>query len=132
MQYIKHKWAYLLSVLFIWCIPIILLSEIVVLIKMHIGIKLTLVGYIVLCVTLFAVKRKITAYISRQNKTVQIVLSCLSKVAVYGFILVAVLVVQAFSSKLLRWWIYSGISWIVGVVFYVIDKIKENKNGEEI
>lgn len=131
-HYIKAKWAYLLSVLFIWCIPLLLLSEIVVLAKMHVGIKLTLVGYIVLCVVLFAVKRKITSYIHKQNKTVQIVLSCLYKVAVYGFVLVAVLVVQAFSGKLLRWWLYSGISWIVGLVLYVIDKIKESKNGEAI
>ena len=74
--YTKSKWAYLLSIVFIWCIPIALLAEIVVLAKMYIGIKLTLIGYIVVCVALFALKKKISSFISKQNKTVQIVLSC--------------------------------------------------------
>ena len=130
--YIKAKWAYLLSLLFIWCIPIALLAEIVVLAKLHVGVKLTVIGYIVVCVVLFALKKKIASYIHKQNKTVQIVLSCLSKAVLYGFVLVAVLAVQTFSDKLLRWWVYSGISWAFGLVFYVIDKIKENENGEEI
>ena len=132
MEYIKAKWAYLLSLLFIWCIPIALLAEIVVLAKMHVGIKLTAIGYIVVCVVLFALKKKISSYISKQSKTVQIVLSCLFKAVLYGFVLVAVLAVQAFSDKLLRWWVYSGIAWAFGIVFYIIDKIKESGNGEEI
>lgn len=132
VKYIKAKWAYLLSVLFLWCIPIVLLSEIVVLAKMHMGIKITWIGYIVVCVVLFAVKKKITRWIDRQNKTVQIVLSCFFKAVLYGVILIAIFAIKAFYLKLLRWWIYSGISWAVGIVFYVIDKIKEEENGEEI
>ena len=132
VKYIKAKWAYLLSLFFLWCIPIVLLSEIVVLAKMHIGIKVTWIGYIVVCVVLFAVKKKITRWIDRQNKTVQIVLSCFFKAVLYGVILIAIFAIKAFYLKLLRWWIYSGISWAVGIVFYVIDKIKEEENGEEI
>ena len=132
VKYIKAKWAYLLSVLFLWCIPIALLSEIVVLAKMHMGIKVTWIGYIVVCVVLFAVKKKITRWIDRQNKTVQIVLSCFFKAVLYGVILIAIFAIKTFYVKLLRWWIYSGISWAVGIVFYVIDKIKEEENGEEV
>ena len=132
VKYIKGKWAYLLSVFFLWCIPIVLLSEIVVLAKIHMGIKVTWIGYIVVCVVLVALKRKITGYIDKQNKTVQIVLSCFFKAVLYGVILIAILEIKAFYVKLLRWWIYSGISWIAGVVFSVIDKIKEKENGEEV
>ena len=127
--YIKSRWAYLLSIVFIWCIPIALLAEIVVLAKIYIGIKLTLIGYIVVCVALFALKKKISSFISKQNKTVQIVLSCLNKAVVYGLILIGIVAIQIFSDKLLKWWIFSGISWAIGVVFYSIDKIKEEKNG---
>ncbi len=129
VKYIKGKWAYLLSVFFLWCIPIVLLSEIVVLAKIHMGIKVTWIGYIVVCVVLFAVKRKIHKFVNKQNKTVQIVLSCFFKAVLYGVILIAIFAIKAFYVKLLRWWIYSGISWTVGIVFYVIDKIKEEKNG---
>ena len=132
VKYIKAKWAYLLSLFFLWCIPIVLLSEIVVFAKIHMGIKVTWIGYIVVCVILFAVKKKITRWIDRQNKTVQIVLSCFFKAVLYGIILIAIFAIKAFYVKLLRWWIYSGISWTMGIIFYVIDKIKEEENGEEI
>ena len=128
----KSRWAYLLSIVFIWCIPIALLPEIVVLAKIYIGIKLTLIGYIVVCVALFALKKKISIIISKQNKTVQLVLSCLNKAVVYGLILIGIVAIQSFSDKLLKWWIFSGISWAVGAVFYSIDKLKEEKNGKEI
>lgn len=131
-NYIRQKWAYLLSLLFILCIPIILLAEIVVLAKMHTGIRLTFIGYIVVFVVLFALKKRIAIFISKQNKTVQIVLSCLNKAIIYGFVLVAVVAVNTFSNKLLRWWVYSGIPWGVGIVFYIVDKIKEKENGKEI
>ena len=72
----KSRWAYLLSIAFIWCIPIALLAEIVVLAKMYIGIKLTLIGYIVVCVALFVLKKKISGFINKQNKTALFVLSC--------------------------------------------------------
>ena len=96
------------------------------------GIKITWIGYIVVCAVLVALKRKITGYIDKQNKTVQIVLSCFFKAVLYGVILIAILEIKAFYVKLLRWWIYSGISWTAGVVFSVIDKIKEKENGEEV
>ena len=131
-NYIRQKWAYLLSLLFIWCIPILLLTEIVVLAKMYTGIRLTFIGYIVVCVVLFALKRKIAIFISKQNKTLQIVLFCLGKAVLYGVVLIGILAINTFSNKLFKWWVYSGISWGIGVVFYIIDKIKEKENGEEI
>ena len=58
--------------------------------------------------------------------------SCLNKAVIYGLILTGILAIQTFSDKLFKWWIFSGILWAVGVMFYILDKLKEEKNGKEI
>ena len=50
-SFIKKRWAYLVSLLFIWIVPIVMLNEIVALVEVNVAFKITFSG----CVVIFIV-----------------------------------------------------------------------------
>ena len=71
-NYCKVRWAYLISVAFIWVIPIVMLNEHIALAETNIAFKLTFAGIMVLVVVFFALRKKISAIILVLTKQMQI------------------------------------------------------------
>ena len=133
LTFIKRRWAYLLSLVFLWIIPLALLTETVVLAKTSTGVKLTFLGSIAVGVVLFTVRNKIKNHVNNKGNTaIKTVYSCTSRVLFYTIALFALKGLLACGSGLYKWWLYSGVSFGVGTVFHCINVQKEGKNGEEI
>ena len=55
----------------------------------------------------------------------------------YGLLLLILWGLSTFSGKLYTWWLYSGISMLLGSIFYILDEIMLSKhmrggnNGKE-
>ena len=131
----KTRWAYLVSLLFIWVIPIVMLNEFVALAETNIAFKITFMGCLVLLVVFFAFRKKIHALIHKQpHGILRGVLLCIHKAITYGLILGVLWAVSMFSDKLYHWWLLSGISVLIGLMFIIIDehlasvKAKEDNN----
>lgn len=119
----KTRWAYLVSLLFIWVIPIVMLNEFVVLAETNIAFKITFMGCLVLLVVFFAFRKKIYALIHKQpHGILRGVLLCIHKAITYGLILGVLWAVSMFSDKLYHWWLLSGISVLIGLMFIIIDE----------
>ena len=133
-NYCKVRWAYLISVAFIWGIPIIMLNEHIALAETNIAFKLTFVGILVLLVVFFALRKKIYAIIYKQpHGILRGVLLCLHKGVTYGLFLGVLWTVSVFSGKLYHWWLLSGISIAIGLIFLLVNEIliaKQNKGGK--
>lgn len=133
-NFIKKRWAYFLSLTFIWLIPIIMLNEIVSLVEVNIVFKITFLGCVVLLIIFFAVKKKMYAWIERKpHGVIRGVLLCLHKILTYLLVLGIMWSIHAFTSKFLDWWLLCGISWLIGFAFLIIDENlnKEKKNETE-
>lgn len=119
----KTRWAYLVSLLFIWVIPIVMLNEFVALTETNIAFKITFMGCLVLLVVFFAFRKKIYALIHKQpHGILRGVLLCIHKAITYGLILGVLWAVSMFSDKLYHWWLLSGISVLIGLIFIIIDE----------
>lgn len=133
----KTRWAYLISIIFIWLIPIIMLNEYVALTETNIAFKITFMGCLVLLVVFFAFRKKIFALIHKQpHGIIRGVLLCVHKAITYGLFLGVLWAISTFSGKLYYWWLLCGISMIFGLIFIMIDehlaskKAKEDKTNE--
>lgn len=136
----KTRWAYVISLIFIWVIPIIMLNEFVALTKTNIAFKITFMGCLVLLVVFFAFRKKIYALIHRQpHGIVRGVLLCAHKTITYCLVLGVLWAITTFSDKLYHWWLLSGISMLLGLIFIILDeylaskkvkKVKENSDNE--
>ena len=133
-NYCKVRWAYLISVAFIWVIPIVMLNEHIALAETNIAFKLTFAGIMVLVVVFFALRKKIYAIIHKQpHGTLRGVLLCLHKGVTYGLFLGVLWAVSVFSDKLYHWWLLSGISIAIGLIFLLVNEVliaKQNKGGK--
>lgn len=119
----KTRWAYLVSLLFIWIIPIVMLNEFVALAETNIAFKITFMGCLVLLVVFFAFRKKIYALIHKQpHGILRGVLLCIHKAITYGLILGVLWAVSMFSDKLYHWWLLSGISVLIGLIFIMLDE----------
>lgn len=135
LDFIKKNWAYVVSIIFFWVIPIIMLSEIVALTK-HVsdGIKVTFMGCIVILVVFLALRKKIFALINKMNHgLLRGLLLCITKLITYALILGILWAISSFSNKFFHWWTLVGVSWLFGLIFVFIDEklnsdSKENKN----
>lgn len=133
----KTRWAYLVSLIFIWVIPIIMLNEFVALTETNIAFKITFMGCLVLLVVFFAFRKKIYGLIHKQpHGIIRGVLLCIHKAITYGLFLGVLWAITTFSDKLYHWWLLSGISVLIGLIFIMIDeylatkKVKEDSNDE--
>lgn len=127
----KTRWAYLVSLLFIWIIPIIMLNEFVALTETNIAFKITFMGCLVLLVIFFALRKKIYALIHRQpHGILRGVLLCIHKTVTYGLILGVLWAISMFSDKLYHWWLLCGISVLIGLIFVVLDERLATKKSK--
>lgn len=123
-SYCKVRWAYLISIAFVWVVPIIMLNEYIALAETNIAFKLTFAGCLTILVIFLALRKKIYAYIHKKPHGVtRGVLLCIHKGVTYGLFLGVLWAINAFSNKLFDWWLLSGLSILIGVVFIIIDEI---------
>lgn len=122
----KQNWAYFLSIIFFWVIPIIMLNETVALTETKVAFKLTFMGCLVVLFIIIAFRKKVYVFIEkRPHGMIRAILLCLYKGITYGTILGILWAISSFGDKLFNWWLLSGISMLVGLIFIFIDeKIK--------
>ncbi len=125
----KENWAYMLSIVFFWVVPIIMLNEKIALTKTNIAFKLTFMGCLVVLFVVLAFRKKIYVLIEkRPHGIVRAIMLCLYKMITYGTILGIFWAINSFGDKLFKWWLLSGISMFFGLIFMVInEKIKAPK-----
>lgn len=123
-SWIKFRWSYFVGLFFTWVIPIYLLNEIIALTEeVSPGIRLTFAGCIVSLVVFFAFKKAIYRKIcSLSHGLLRGVLLTLYKALGYALIFGALMGIGYFAYKLLDWWKYSGVSILIGALFYVYDE----------
>lgn len=122
----KRNWAYFLSIIFFWVIPIIMLNETVALTETNVAFKLTFMGCLVVLFIIIAFRKKVYVFIEkRPHGMIRAILLCLYKGITYGTILGILWAISSFGDKFFNWWLLSGISMLVGLIFIFIDeKIK--------
>ena len=129
-SFIKKRWAYLVSLLFIWIVPIVMLNEIVALVEVNVAFKITFSGCVVIFIVFLTFRNKIYALIHiLPHGVLRGVLLCLHKAVMYGLILGIMWGINSFSGKFFDWWLLCGISWLIGFVFIVLD---ENNCKEKV
>lgn len=129
-SFIKKRWAYLVSLLFIWIVPIVMLNEIVALVEVNVAFKITFSGCVVIFIVFLTFRKKIYALIHKlPHGVLRGVLLCLHKAVMYGLILGIMWGINSFSGKFFDWWLLCGISWLIGFVFIVLD---ENNCKEKV
>ena len=125
MRLLKSHWANLLSIFFIWVVPILMLNEVIAFVQVGIAFKITFAGCLVMLLILWTMKNKINCIIEKQpHGVVRGVLLCLHKTMIYGLILGVVWAIHAFSENLISWWLLCGISWGIGFVFLIVNENK--------
>lgn len=131
--FIKKRWAYLLSLLFIWIVPIVMLNEVVALVEVNVAYKITFAGCLVVFIVFLAFRKKIYALIQKMPHGVtRGVLLCVHKAIMYGLILGVMWGINAFSGKFFDWWLLCGISWLIGFIFLIIDENNCKEKKEQI
>ena len=132
LQLCKTRWAYVVSLVFIWVIPIIMLNEYVALTETNIAFKITFMGCLVIFVIFLAMRKKIYAFIHKQpHGLTRGVLLCVHKAITYGLALGILWAISYFSGKFFHWWLLCGISILIGLVFIIVDEILAARKKKE-
>ena len=128
-KFVKCRWACFVGIIFTWVIPIIMLNEIIALAEnVKAGFKLTWIGAIVAVVVILALRKKIYALIHKmKHGWVRGVLLTLYKAVGYAFLLIILWGISKISTKLYTWWLYSGISMLIGAIFYIMDEVLQTR-----
>lgn len=134
---IKTRCAYILSIFFIWIVPIQLLNEYVgELAEVNVAFKITFIGCLTILVVFLALRKKIYALIhKRPHGLTRGVLLCLHKGVTYGLVLAIMWALNNFSIKFYRWWLLCGISIAIGLILILVDEwkcAKEVKKQKEV
>lgn len=124
LTFVKHRYAYFIGIIFTWVIPIFMLNESIALVEnVEAHLKLTFLGAIVAVVVVLALRKKIYALIYKLRRgIIRGVLLTLYRAVGYGLLLVILWGLSVFSTKLYSWWLYSGISMLIGAIFYIVDE----------
>lgn len=130
-KFVKTRCCYFIGIIFTWVIPIIMLNEQIALVEnVEAHLKLSWLGAIVLVVVILALRKKIYALIHQlKHGAVRGVLLTLYRAVGYGLFFVVLWGLNNFVDKLYWWWVYSGISMLIGAIFYIIDEVKVKRNG---
>lgn len=125
LTFVKHRSAYFIGIIFTWVIPIFMLNESIALVEnVEAHLKLTFLGAIVAVVVVLALRKKIYALIYKLKRGVlRGILLTLYRAVGYGLLLAILWGLSVFSTKLYTWWLYSGISMLIGAIFYIVDEI---------
>lgn len=127
---LKIRWLYLIFLLFDWLIPIVMLNEFVALTDISTGFKITFMGCLVLLFIFINLRKKIYAFIySKPHGLLRGVLILINKLVTYLLMLGILWAIYYFSSKFYRWWLLSGISMIIGMIFLFLDEYFMGKKG---
>ena len=129
----KTRWAYFVSLIFIWIIPIIMLNETVALTETRTGLKITFMGCLVLLFVFLAFRKKIYAFVhSKPHGMLRGVLLCCHKAVSYSLILGVLWAISVFSTKFYHWWLLSGVSILIGLAFILLDEMLiRKKEGDK-
>lgn len=123
-NFVKCRSAYFIGIIFTWVIPIFMLNESIALVEnVEAHLKLTFLGAIVAVVVVLALRKKIYALIYKLRRgVIRGVLLTLYRAVGYGLLLAILWGLSVFSTKLYSWWLYSGISMLIGAIFYIVDE----------
>ena len=123
--FVRHRSAYFIGIIFTWVIPIFMLNESIALVEnVEAHLKLTFLGAIVAVVVVLALRKKIYALIYKLKRGVlRGILLTLYRAVGYGLLLAILWGLSVFSTKLYTWWLYSGISMLIGAIFYIVDEV---------
>ena len=129
--FFKTRWAWIVSLFFMWVIPIILLNERFALLETAPAKKATTVltfsGLCVVAVIFIALYKKITRYIhSLKHGVVRALWVLLSKGVIYALVLCACIYVDKLANQIFEWWKLVGICWLLGIVFVWIDETRKD------
>lgn len=138
-NFVKRRSFLFIGIIFTWVIPIIMLNEQIALVEnVEAHLKLTWLGSIVGVIVLLKMRKQIYAKIYKLKQGwLRGVLMTLYRAVNYGFLLLVLWGLSTFSGKLYTWWLYSGISMLIGAIFYIADEIVISKhmrggnNGKE-
>ncbi len=123
-QFLKQRPLFLLGLALTWGVPIYLLNEQMALLQeVPQGIKITFTGCMVIFVIFLAVRKKLYLKIGEiKNVFTKEILLTITRGIAYGLAFGLLWGISVLSGKLLDWWTYSGISILLGAVFYLWDK----------
>ncbi len=128
LTFLKTRWAYFVSLIFIWLIPIIMLNETVALTDTSTGFKVTFMGCLVLLFVFIAFRKKIFALINKAPHGLpRGILLCLHKLVTYSLVLGVLWAISSFASKFYNWWLLVGISIGIGLIFVIVDEINARR-----
>ena len=138
-NFVKRRSFLFIGIIFTWVIPIIMLNEQIALVEnVEAHLKLTWLGAIVGVVILLKMRKQIYAKIYQIKRGwLRGALMTIYRAVNYGFLLLILWGLSTFSGKLYTWWLYSGISMLLGAIFYIVDEIIVSKhirggnNGKE-
>lgn len=129
--FFKTRWAWIVSLVFMWVIPIILLNERFALLETAPAKKATTVltfsGLCVVVAIFIACYKKITRYIHNlKHGIVRAVWVLLSKGIIYALVLCACIYIDKLANQIFEWWKLVGICWLLGIVFVWIDETRKD------
>lgn len=138
-NFVKRRSFLFIGIIFTWVIPIIMLNEQIALVEnVEAHLKLTWLGSIVGVVILLKMRKQIYAKIYQIKRGwLRGALMTIYRAVNYGLLLLILWGLSTFSGKLYTWWLYSGISMLLGAIFYIVDEIIVSKhirggnNGKE-
>lgn len=124
LDFCKTRWAKIISIIFIYIIPIILLNNKVALTKnVSAGIKITFAGICVLIVLFLIFRKKIYAKIILMPKSIKrSIFIIIHNGIAYGLVFGVLWTLSNFTNILLSWLMFSGIMWVCGAIFFIIDE----------
>ena len=134
-NFVKRRAFCFIGIIFTWVIPIFMLNEQIALVEnVEAHLKITFLGAIVAVVLLLRFRKEIYAKIYQLKRGwLRGVLLTVYRAVSYGFLLLILYGLSVFSTKLYSWWLYSGISMLIGAIFYIVDEIiisKHIKGGD--
>jgi len=122
-EFIKRRWAYLISLIFFFVIPVILLNEVIAVAEINVAFKITFVGFIVLFIIAMFFRKKLYEKILKLDNGVKRgVFRVLHHAVLYALILGLFWGISAFADKLFNLCVYCGISMAFGAVFLILDE----------
>ena len=131
---LKKRPYLLFGIIFVWGLPILLLSEKFVFTKnVNGGIKLTFVAIIVIFIVFMGIRKRVLIRIAKIDSLVKrSIIDTIFRAITYGLVFAIVYIINLTANKLMDWWELVGICWFIGSVLYIIDAVIQRRklNGE--
>lgn len=127
--FFKARWAFFIGLVFVWIVPLIMLSESAAMIKeVSTGIKITWVGCVALVILAFSFRKFVYGQIIRlKHGVLRAILKCLYKAISCALIVFILAYLGSFADCLYSWWLKSCVSIFIGLCFYFYDELRASK-----